>query len=124
MRIYFDHNAGGPLRPAARDAMMRFISGAAEGNPASVHHSGQRARKLLEQSRAEVASLIGAPPRSIVFTSGGTEANNLAIFGAVHGTTRRRIVTSAIEHSSIRGPIAELGRRDFDVVELPVDSEG
>jgi cysteine desulfurase len=124
MRVYFDHNAGGPLRPAAHDAMMRFISGAAEGNPASVHHSGQRVRKLLERARTEVASLLGTLPQTVVFTSGGTEANNLAIYGAVQSTGRRRIVSSAIEHSSIRGPIAELARRGFDVVELPVDSEG
>jgi cysteine desulfurase len=124
MRVYLDHNAGGPLRPAARDAMMRFISGAAEGNPASVHRSGQRARRFLEQARTEVASLIDAPPPSLVFTSGGTEANNLAIFGAVYSTERRRIVSTAIEHSSIRAPIAELGRRGFEIVELPVDGDG
>jgi len=124
MRIYFDHNAGGPLRPAAREAMKRFISGGGEGNPASVHLSGQRARRLLEGARAEVALLIGAPPRSIVFTSGGTESNNLAIFGTLHDTARRRIVTSTIEHSSILAPIAELERRGFEVVRLPVDGEG
>jgi cysteine sulfinate desulfinase/cysteine desulfurase-like protein len=124
MRIYFDHNAGAPLRPAARDAMTRLISGGIEGNPASVHRSGQRARRLLEHARAEVAALIGAPPRTIVFTSGGTESNNLAIFGAIHNTTRHRIVTSTIEHSSILAPITELERRGFEVVRLPVDSEG
>jgi cysteine desulfurase len=124
MRIYFDHNAGAPLRPAAREAMVRFISGGAEGNPASVHFSGQRARRLLEQARSDVASLIGAPARSIVFTSGGTESNNLAIFGALHNTARRRIVTSTIEHSSIIAPIAELERRGFEVVRLPVDCAG
>jgi cysteine desulfurase len=124
MRIYFDHNAGAPLRPAARDAMARFISGGAEGNPASVHFSGQRARRLLEQARADVASLIGAPSRGIVFTSGGTESNNLAIFGAAQSVARRRIVTSTIEHSSIIAPIAELERRGYEVVRLAVDGDG
>jgi cysteine desulfurase len=124
MRIYFDHNAGAPLRPAAREAMSRFISGGAEGNPASVHFSGQRARKLLEQARSDVALLIGAPPRSIVFTSGGTESNNLAIFGALHSRVRRRLVTSTIEHSSTIAPIAELERRGFEVVRLAVDHDG
>ncbi len=124
MRIYFDHNAGAPLRPAAREAMARFIASGAEGNPASVHLSGQRARKLLEQSRAEVAALIGAPSRSIVFTSGGTESNNLAIFGAVQNITRRRIVTSTIEHSSIMAPVAELERRGFAAVRLAADGDG
>lgn len=124
MRIYFDHNAAAPLRPAARAAMARFISGSAEGNPASVHFSGQRARSLLEQARSDVGSLIGAPARSIVFTSGGTESNNLAIFGTLGNTVRRRIVTSTIEHSSIIAPIAELDRRGFEVVRLPVDRDG
>jgi cysteine desulfurase len=124
MRIYFDHNAGAPLRPAAREAIARFISDNAEGNPASVHSSGQRARKLLEQARSDVALLIGAPARSIVFTSGGTESNNLAIFGALHNGVRRRVVTSTIEHSSIVAPIAELERRGFEVVRLPVDRDG
>jgi cysteine desulfurase len=124
MRVYFDHNAGSPLRPAAREAMMCFITGGIEANPASVHHSGQRARKMLERARAEVASLIDAPPRSIVFTSGGTEANNLAICGAVRHTKRRRIVSSPIEHSSVRGPLAELKRQGFEVVELAVDYDG
>jgi len=103
---------------------VRFIESSAEGNPASVHFSGQRARRLLEQARMDVAALIRAPARSIVFTSGGTESNNLAIFGAVHNTARRRIVTSAIEHSSIIAPIGELERRGFEVVRLPVDCDG
>jgi cysteine sulfinate desulfinase/cysteine desulfurase-like protein len=124
MRIYFDHNAGAPLRPAARDAMVQFIAGGSEGNPAAVHLSGQHARRLLERARAEVASLIEAPARTIVFTSGGTESNNLAIFGAVSNTARRRIVTSAVEHSSILAPIMELERRGFEVARLPVNSEG
>ena len=124
MRIYFDHNAGAPLRPEARDAMALFIAGGAEGNPASVHMSGQHARRLLEEARTDVALLLGVPSRSIVFTSGGTEANNLAIFGALYNTARHRIVTSAIEHSSVTAPIAELERRGFEVVRLPVDPEG
>jgi cysteine desulfurase len=124
MRIYFDHNAGAPLRPEAQEAMARFISGSAEGNPSSVHFSGQRARGSLERARSEVASLVGAPARTIVFTSGGTESNNLAIFGALHNTARRRIVTSAIEHSSMIAPIAELERRGLEVVRLPVDGDG
>jgi cysteine desulfurase len=124
MRIYFDYNAGAPLRPAAREAMAQFIRDGAEGNPSSVHSSGQHARRLLEQARSDVASLIGAPPRSIVFTSGGTESNNLAIFGALRNTARRRIVTSTIEHSSIIAPIAELERRGFEVVRFSADRDG
>src|SRR5271170_4134172 len=100
MLIYLDHNAGSPPRPVARDAMAR-IAQTVHGNPSSVHRAGQLARKILEEARTQVAGLIGAPPRSIVFTSGGTEANNLAIFGAARANGgRRRIVTGAIEHSS------------------------
>ncbi len=124
MRIYLDHNAGAPLRPAAREAMARFISGGGQGNPASVHFSGQHARRLMEQARTQIASLIGAPSRSIVFTSGGTESNNLAIFGAAQGVARRRIVTSTIEHSSIIAPIVELERRGFEVARIAVDRNG
>jgi cysteine sulfinate desulfinase/cysteine desulfurase-like protein len=124
MRIYMDHNAGGALRPAAREAMAQFIADGAEGNPSSVHFSGQRARRSLEQARAEVASLIAAPARGVVFTSGGTESNNLAIFGALHNPARRRIVTSTVEHSSIIAPITELERRGFEVIRLPVDRDG
>src|SRR5579862_5214833 len=110
MRIYLDHNAGTPLRPAVRAAMSRFISDSAHGNPASVHHAGQAARSALEGARGRVAKLIGAPAQRIVFTSGGTESNNLAIFGVMRAfaASRRKIVTSAIEHSSILAPIAEL----------------
>lgn len=104
--------------------MREFISGGAQGNPSSVHFSGQRARKFLEHARTEVALLVGAAPRTLIFTSGGTEANNLAIVGTILNTSRRRIVTSTIEHSSILAPIAELERRGFEVVRFPVDGEG
>ncbi|MBV8842053.1 MAG: aminotransferase class V-fold PLP-dependent enzyme, partial [Bryobacterales bacterium] len=125
MRIYFDHNAGAPLRPAARDAMVRLMTSHSEGNPASVHVSGQRARRLLEQSRTAIAEAIGASRGTMVFTSGGTESNNLAIFGTMQDSAgRRRIVTSTIEHSSVLGPIAELERRGFEVVRVGVDSAG
>ncbi|HKV54358.1 MAG TPA: cysteine desulfurase family protein [Candidatus Binataceae bacterium] len=126
MRIYLDHNAGAPLRPAVREAIAEFISGRAEGNPASVHLAGQQARRLLEHSRAEVGALIGAPARTIVFTSGGTESNNLAIYGAIDGFAgrRRKIITAAIEHSSIIGPVAELERRGFEIERVAVDREG
>ena len=77
MRIYLDHNASAPIRPAAVAAMTR-VAQECHGNPASVHRSGQHARKILEEARASVATLIGAPRRSIVFTSGGTESANLA----------------------------------------------
>src|SRR5271154_3746831 len=99
MRISLGKTAGAPIRRSAVTAMAR-VAEECHGNPASVHRSGQYARKLLEQARARVAMLIGAVARSIIFTSGGTEANNLAIFGAARAAGRRRhIITSAIEHS-------------------------
>jgi len=106
--------------------MEQFISGSAEGNPASVHFSGQRARRALEQSRAGVAALVGAAASDIIFTSGGTESNNLAIFGAVQsfGGRRRRVLTSTIEHSSVIAPADELERRSFEVVRIAVDRDG
>src|SRR2546421_635448 len=82
MSTYLDHNAGAPLRPEAKVAIDRAIHADA-GNPASVHRAGQSARRMLETARVHVATLIGAEPRQIIFTSGGTEANNLAIFGSL-----------------------------------------
>ena len=124
MPIYLDHNAGAPLRPEAAAAISRLIADAG-GNPSSVHRAGQRSRRMLEISRAQVAALIGADPRQIVFTSGGTESNNLAIFGAITASSRRRkIVSSQIEHSSILAPLAELERRGFEIVRIAPDADG
>ena len=124
MPIYLDHNAGAPLRPEAEAAISRLLRDAV-GNPSSVHRSGQRSRRMLEDARVQVASVVGAQPRQIVFTSGGTESNNLAIFGAITVASRRRkIISSEIEHSSILAPLAELERRGFDVVRIAPDSDG
>jgi cysteine desulfurase len=125
MHIYLDHNAGTPVRPAVREAIARLLR-EEHGNPASVHQSGQRARRILEEARERVARLVAAPARSVVFTSGGTESNNLAIFGAASaaGGRRRRIVSSSIEHSSVLAPLAELERRGFEVVRVAPDCDG
>src|SRR5580700_2801114 len=121
--IYLDHNAGGPLRVEAAAALSRLIADSG-GNPSSVHRSGQRSRRMLEAARAQVAAIVGADARRIVFTSGGTESNNLAIFGAITASRRRKIISSEIEHSSILAPLAELDRRGFEVVRVAPDSEG
>jgi cysteine desulfurase len=124
MPIYLDHNAGAPLRPEAAAAISRFVAERA-GNPSSVHRAGQRARRMLELARSHVAAIVGADAGQIVFTSGGTESNNLAIFGAVTAATRRRrIVSSEIEHSSILTPLLELERRGFEVMRVTPDSDG
>jgi cysteine desulfurase len=124
MEIYLDWNAGAPLRPEARRALDEFLGNGA-GNPASVHRSGQRARRAFEQARAQVATLIDAAVRQIVFTSGGTEANNLAIFGAVKARNgRRKIISSMIEHSSILGPLKALEQEGFTVHRVAPDANG
>ncbi|HUO06351.1 MAG TPA: cysteine desulfurase family protein [Candidatus Binataceae bacterium] len=124
MAIYLDHNAGAPLRPQAAAALSLFIADAG-GNPASVHRAGQRARRMLEDARVRIAALVGASPRQIVFTSGGTESNNLAIFGAaMNASLRSKVVSSAIEHSSAREPLGDLERRGMEIVRLTPDSDG
>src|SRR5271156_6619430 len=124
MPIYLDHNAGAPLRTEAAAAISRLLQDAG-GNPSSVHRAGQRSRRMLEAARAQVAAMVSADPRQIVFTSGGTESNNLAIFGAITAASRRRkIISSEIEHSSILAPLAELERRGFNVVRVAPDSDG
>lgn len=125
MRIYLDHNAGGPLRPEAGKALQRWIARGGDGNPSSIHHAGQAARRELERAREQVAALIEAPPRTVTFTSGGTESNNLAIFGALEARLpRRRIVSSAIEHSSILVPLRKLARQGFEIVQIACDEDG
>src|SRR5271169_1066611 len=102
-RAYFDYNATTPVDPDVLAAMLPYFS-AEYGNPNSIHSFGQRARGAVERARASVAALIGARPSEIVFTSGGTEADNLAIFGVVGGVVGgaggsgpRHIVTTTIE---------------------------
>jgi cysteine desulfurase len=124
MPIYLDNNAGAPLRVEAVAAIERMLAEGV-GNPSSVHRAGQRSRRMLEAARAQVAALVGAESRQIIFTSGGTESNNLAIFGAITAVSRRRkIVSSQIEHSSILAPLAELERRGFEIVRVAPDPDG
>src|SRR6266850_4205192 len=115
-RIYLDHNATSPLRPEARGAMARALDQAC-GNPSSLHAFGRTARLVLETAREEVARLIGALPDEIVLTSGGTESNNLAIYGAAGrpAAATGRVVTSAVEHPSVLGPMQDLERSGLEV---------
>jgi cysteine desulfurase len=122
--IYLDYNAGAPLRPEAHQAIGDFVAGE-QANPASIHRAGQRSRRVLEHARAELAGAIGASPRQVVFTSGGTESNNLAIFGVANAASgRRRIISSAIEHSSILAPLKHLETDGFEIVRIAPDGEG
>src|SRR5690242_6258381 len=103
MRAYFDHNATTPPDPQVREAVMRALT-EDFGNPSSVHHFGQRAKAVLDEARSAIADLIGAEPGEVVFTSGGTEADNLALRGAAEAAEpggRRLLITSAIEHEAV-----------------------
>ncbi len=121
--IYLDHNATSPLRPQVVDSMLPFWRDGV-GNASSVHAAGSRARCAVETARAYVAALVGAHASEIVFTSGGTEANNLALFGAVRARRLTDIVSTPIEHSSVREPIAVLREQGCRVHLLPVDTCG
>jgi cysteine desulfurase len=116
--VYLDYNATAPVRPQARAAVVHALE--VGGNPSSVHAAGRAARTMVEQARAEVAALIAAPATTVVFTSGGTEANALAIESAVAAGARRLIV-SAIEHDSVQETSRVLG---VAVEVLPVDAAG
>ena len=124
MSTYLDHNAGSPLRPEVKAAIVHHIDDGG-GNPSSVHRAGQAARRELEAARAHVAALIGAEPRQVIFTSGGTESNHLAIYGSLKArSSRRKLVSSSIEHSSILAALAELEARGSDVIKVVPDREG
>jgi cysteine desulfurase len=126
MPAYFDHNATTPLDPAVLEAMLPFLSGE-YGNASSIHKPGQRARAAVEQARAQVATLIGADPEEIVFTSGGTESDNLAILGASAAAARKRhAITTSIEHHAVLHCFRALERQDraWDVSYLPCSPEG
>jgi cysteine desulfurase len=123
MRIYLDHNAGAPLRPEARAAMLAVLGPPA--NPSSAHREGARARSLLEEARADVAALVGARPADVVFTSGATEANNLALRGVVAAAGRDAgLVTGATEHASVLETARALERTGVPLAVVPVDGKG
>jgi cysteine desulfurase len=114
MRIYLDANATTPLHPAVLEALERSLRDVF-GNASSIHNEGQSARRAIEGARESVANLIAAEARDVVFTSGGTESNNAAIFGVAGQDGRHHIVTTAIEHPSVLEPVTELERRGHDV---------
>ena len=124
-RVYLDFNATTPVEPAVLDAMLPYFS-AEFGNAASIHTPGQRARAAVETAREQVAALIGARPQEIIFTSGGTESDNHAIFGIVEaaGGHDKHVVTSTIEHEAVLNACQALEKRGMKVTYLPVDSHG
>src|SRR5438552_1322890 len=113
-RIYLVNNATTAVHPAVLESLRESLRDV-YGNASSIHKEGQTARRRIEDARESVAALIGATAREVVFTSGGTESNNAAIFGAVAGGDRQHIVTTAVEHPSVLEPVAELERRGHAV---------
>jgi len=130
-RIYLDHNATTPVEPSVLEAMLPFFSGDF-GNASSIHTFGQRARAAVETAREQVAALLNARPQEIVFTSGGTESDNHAIFGvfapaagaATSSTAIPRIITSSIEHEAVLNTCQALEKQGVSLTYLPVDRAG
>ncbi len=124
--IYFDYNATTPLDPLVRAAMLPFLD-QIWGNPSSIHHVGRTARSLLDDFRDRSAKFLGAKPSEVIFTSGGTESNNLAIFGAARllRGNGRHLITSAVEHHAVLHCFEYLARKEgFELSVLPVNAEG
>lgn len=126
MRIYFDHNATTPVDPLVVEVMIRALT-EDFGNPSSVHYFGQQAKARVDDARGSIAALIGAEPSEVVFTSGGTEADNFAIRGAAEAlepSGRRHLITSGIEHEAVLNTFKALGKRGWKITMLPVDASG
>jgi cysteine desulfurase len=122
--VYLDYNATTPLLAEVVEAMLPYLR-EHPGNPSSSHVFGQRARAAVDTAREQVAALLACEPDEIVFTSGGTEANNLAIRGVTEALGRTgTLVTSVVEHPAVAAPCAWLERQGWKVVRLPVDAEG
>jgi cysteine desulfurase len=123
--FYFDHNATTPVAPEVLEAAVECL-GQVYGNASSIHHFGQAAKRELEAARRQVAALIHANPAEVVFTSGGTEADNLAILGVVRGSRRAKshVITSAIEHPAVLASSAQLEREGVAVTRVPVGADG
>src|SRR5512137_3157047 len=124
-RIYFDHSATTRVLPEVADAMMPFFL-EKFGNSSSIHSYGREAKIALEDARKKVAALLNADPQEIVFTSGGTESDNLAIKGVAmyKGKMKGHIITTKVEHHAVLEPCEWLKRFGFEVTHIPVNSDG
>src|SRR3954471_20659939 len=123
--IYLDYNASTPVDPAVAEAMRPFLEDAF-GNPSSGHWASATAKAALDRARSQVAALLGAAPDEIVFTSGGSEANNLAIEGTFFALSEQgdHIITQVTEHPAVLKPLTFLERFGATVTYLPVDAAG
>lgn len=119
--LYFDHAATTPVHPEVVQAMLPYFE-RVYGNPSGVHSLARQSRQVLEESRARVAACLNVQPHQVVFTSGGTEAGNLAIFGLAY--RGRHIITTRVEHLAVLQPARELERRGYDITYLAVDKSG
>ena len=124
-RFYFDHNATTPVSPAVLEVLVPALL-EVYGNASSIHQDGQLARQRLELARRQTAALLGCDPKELVFLSGGTEADNLAILGAVrsHPSARKHVITTAIEHPAVLSPCRELEREGVKITYVPVGAGG
>jgi cysteine desulfurase len=126
MRVYFDYNATTPLAPGVADAVLR-VSQEVFGNASSIHHFGQAAKATMDDARSAIAALLNGDPSEIVFTSGGTESDNLAIRGAAEAleqTSRRHLIATGIEHEAVLNTLRALARRGWRTTLLPLDQSG
>jgi len=121
--IYLDHNASSPLEPSVLEAMLPYL-GKLYGNPSSLHRLGRIGRSAIDKARSQVAALAGADPSAVIFTSGGTEANNLGIKGLAAKLPTGSLAVGATEHPSVSAPAARLALKGWDLFNLAVDSDG
>src|SRR3954453_3683683 len=124
--VYFDYNATTPLDPQVREAMLPYL-GEVYGNPSSVHHVGRRARSVLDEARERVAQVWRCKPSEAVFTSGGTESTNLALFGTARALREkgRHIITTSVEHHAVLHACEYLVNKEgLQITFLPVDTQG
>jgi cysteine desulfurase len=124
-RVYLDHSATTPVRKEVADLVLSYMT-TNYGNPSSIHSFGREAKKALENAREQVAGLIGAKPEKIIFTSGGTEADNLAVIGTALANQKKgkHLITSVIEHHAVLDSFKYLEKQGFEVTYIPVDEYG
>jgi cysteine desulfurase len=123
MQTYFDHNATSPIHPEVLEAILPFLNNAV-GNASSLHSAGRAARSAIETARGRVAGLVNASPESVIFTSGGSEANNLLLKGFIDRADQRPVISSEIEHPSVLQPLIQLEQSGHRVIRLKSDSSG